>query len=103
MSSGPGESLTARTARGMAWAYGSYVFGRLLVLVATAILARILTPSDFGLVALALTFMAFLDVVSELGLSEALVIADERDVPIKAETAFAAMLVMGVLLAAASV
>jgi hypothetical protein len=39
----------------MVWAYGSYVGGRLLVLGSTVVLARVLTPDDFGLVALALT------------------------------------------------
>lgn len=97
-----GESLTSRTARGMAWAYGSYVAGRALVLVATAILARLLTPSDFGVVALALTFMAFLDMVSDLGMAESLLIVDERDIEVKAETAFTVLVAMGIVLFAAS-
>lgn len=97
------ESITARTTRGMAWAYGSYVLGRVLVLVATAILARLLTPEDFGVVALALTFMVFLDMVSDLGMSESLLIVDDRDLEKKAETVFAVVVIMGLLLLAASV
>jgi hypothetical protein len=41
----------------MFWAYGAFVGGRLLTLAAIAILARILTPAEFGIVALALAFM----------------------------------------------
>src|SRR6185437_8351251 len=55
----PDQSLGTRTLRGMFWAYGAYVGGRGVVLVSTAILARLLTPADFGLVALALVFTTF--------------------------------------------
>jgi lipopolysaccharide exporter len=94
----PQQSMTRRTARGMAWAYGSYVGGRVLVLVATAILARLLTPKEFGLVALALTFTAFLDMLKDFGVAEALIIVDEKEVAEKAETAWLVMQVGGVLL-----
>ena len=63
----------------MVWAYTSYVGGRMLTLVATAILARILSPKDFGLVALALLFMALLETLSDLGVTQALVIVSEKD------------------------
>ena len=94
----PQQSMTRRTARGMAWAYGSYVGGRVLVLVATAILARLLTPEEFGLVALALTFTAFLDMLKDFGVAEALIIVKEEEVEEKAETAWAVMQAGGLLL-----
>ena len=61
MASSSDQSLGTRTIRGMFWAYGAYVGGRSVVLVSTAILARLLTPADFGVVALALVFMTFLE------------------------------------------
>ena len=82
----------------MAWAYGSYVGGRVLVLVATAILARLLTPEEFGVVALALAFTNFLDMLKDFGIAEALVVVREEDVEEKAETAWLVMQVGGVLL-----
>lgn len=96
------DSLTSRTTRGMAWSYGSYVAGRVLVLLATAILARLLTPVDFGVVALALTFMAFLDMFCDLGMAESLMIVDDRDLESKAETAVTLVIIVGVVLFAAS-
>ncbi|MEA2450639.1 MAG: hypothetical protein QOG63_2571 [Thermoleophilaceae bacterium] len=72
----------------MFWAYGSYVGGRVLVLVSTAILARLLGPEDFGLVALALTFTVFLDTIGDLGVSQALIIVDDDEVERRANTAF---------------
>jgi len=82
----------------MFWAYGSYVGGRALVLVSTALLARLLSPRDFGLVALALIFTALLETVSDLGISRALVITPEREVLDRADTAFAASVALGVVL-----
>jgi PST family polysaccharide transporter len=72
----------------MAWAYGSYVGGRVLVLASTAVLARLLTPEDFGLVALALTVMALLEAVADLGVGQALIVDTGDAVEDRAETAF---------------
>lgn len=86
--------LGTRTLRGMFWAYGSYVGGKLLVLVSVAILARLLSPADFGLVAFALVVTVLLDGVSDLGVSQALIIEDPDEVDDKADTAWT----LGVLL-----
>jgi PST family polysaccharide transporter len=84
----------------MLWAYGSYVGGRLLVLVTTAVLARLLSPADFGLVALALVFTALLESVADLGVGQALVIVrgDEDDVRSRAHTAFTFSVILGAAL-----
>jgi lipopolysaccharide exporter len=95
--------VAQRTVRGMAWAYGSYVGGRGLVLVSTVILARVLTPSDFGVVALALTFMVFLDTIKDLGLGQALIIAPSHQVKSWAQTAFGWSVVLGIALTTATV
>jgi len=59
---------------GSVWWNGlSFVSGKLLVLVSTIILARILSPKDFGLVALALVFITYADVLTDLGAAEALI------------------------------
>jgi O-antigen/teichoic acid export membrane protein len=92
------ETLGSSTLRGMFWSYGSYVGGRMLSLIATAILARLISPKSFGLVALALTFMAFLDLIQGLGLAEAIVIADETESDDQTETAFALNVGLGLLL-----
>jgi lipopolysaccharide exporter len=103
-SSGDGEpgaasSLGTRTLRGMFWAYGSYVGGRVLVLFSTAILARILAPDDFGLVALALIFIALLETVADLGVGQALIIAPDDEVKTRAETAWLFSVALGAGLA----
>ena len=92
------HGIGTRTLRGMFWAYGSYVGGRLLVLVSMAVLARLLVPSDFGLVALALVFIAFLETLSDLGLTQALVIADDSEVARRVDSVWASSVLIGVAL-----
>jgi lipopolysaccharide exporter len=82
------HSIGTRTLRGIFWVYGSFVAVRLASFVTTAVLARLLLPRDFGLIALAMTFMTFLDMLQGLGVGEALVVADGADVHSEAETAF---------------
>jgi O-antigen/teichoic acid export membrane protein len=82
----------------MGWAYGSYVGGRILVLVSTAVLARLLTPEDFGIVALAITFMALLEGVADLGLSDALIIQADKVVRERAQTVFVSTVALGAVL-----
>ncbi|HEV2974711.1 MAG TPA: lipopolysaccharide biosynthesis protein [Solirubrobacteraceae bacterium] len=84
----PEHGIGTRTLRGMAWAYGAYGGGRVLVLVSTAILARLLTPRDFGVVALALIFTSFLEAIKDLGLSEALIVSDPKEEAARAQTVF---------------
>ena len=63
---------------GAGWQSVSYVGGKLLVLVSTAILARLLTPDDFGLVALALVFVTYAEVVADFGVAQALIYLPAR-------------------------
>lgn len=98
MSASPQHRLGTRTLRGMFWSYGSYIGTRGSSLLATAVLTRILAPGDFGLVALAGTFMTFLDMLQGLGVGNALVVVKADDVEAQAETAFAVSSTVGLLL-----
>jgi PST family polysaccharide transporter len=71
--SAPEPGLGRAAARGVAWQGLSYLCARLLVLAATVVLARLLAPRDFGVVGLALVFITYADVVTDLGVAEALV------------------------------
>jgi PST family polysaccharide transporter len=82
----------------MAWAYGAYGGGRVLVLVSTAILARLLTPRDFGVVALALIFTSFLEAIKDMGLGEALIVADPDEEAARAQTVFSWTVLSAVVL-----
>jgi lipopolysaccharide exporter len=97
------ESIGARTMRGMFWAYGSFVGGRLLVLGSTVVLARLLAPEEFGLVALALIFTALLETVSDLGVGQALIISPDDELLTRAETAWVFSVGLGLALSVLTV
>src|SRR4051812_17443192 len=95
MHAGGTESLGARTVRGFLWSYGSFAGVRLLALASTAVLARLLSPRDFGLVALALVFTGVLAAIRDFGVNEALVVAGDDDVSEQADTAFFFSVLLG--------
>ncbi len=66
-------SLTRKTIIGAAWLLLWRVVTRSLGLVSTLVLARLLVPADFGLVAMATTFAFGVEALSQLGLQDALV------------------------------
>lgn len=88
-----------RILHGALWSYGSLAAVRLVTLAATAILARLLSPRDFGLVALALIFSTALDAMKDLGLNQALVLASDGEITEQADTAFCFTVLMGAGLA----
>jgi O-antigen/teichoic acid export membrane protein len=62
-----------KLAKGTAWISAARLAANGLQLVSTLVLARLLAPADFGLVALATTLMAMITSITELSLGEALV------------------------------
>jgi O-antigen/teichoic acid export membrane protein len=82
-----GDRLAARAARAVAWSYASWISSKLLALVVTAVLARLLTPADFGVVGFATVVVAYLTVVQDVGFGAAL-IQRRDDVEDAADTAF---------------
>jgi PST family polysaccharide transporter len=68
----------ARTAvQGTAVRYLIFFSGKLLMFISTAVLARLLTKDDFGVVGFAVTTSNFLDVISSLGIGPALIFFPE--------------------------
>ncbi len=64
---GPAASLALKTAKGAGWVIGWRFATRLLGIVNTLFLARLLLPADFGLVALATSFSLAIDGLAEMG------------------------------------
>lgn len=77
---------TKRAVRGVIWTYASYYSGKLLVFVSTIVLARLLTQDDFGVAGYALVIINSLNVLSNLGVGQALIF--HREDPRAADTAF---------------
>jgi O-antigen/teichoic acid export membrane protein len=66
-------SILHRTAVGAGWTIAWRMCSRLLGIVSTLVLVRLLLPADFGLVALAIGFSQAIDAFSGLGVEEALI------------------------------
>jgi O-antigen/teichoic acid export membrane protein len=90
------ESLTARTLRGAAWIGGASVARLALRVVSVAILARLLTPHEYGVVAGALIAMDFAAMIYGMGLAPTLMQRKEVR-PDHVATSFSSAFFMAVL------
>ncbi|MGZ4951534.1 MAG: MOP flippase family protein [Halobacteriota archaeon] len=70
-------TLETRTVRGIGWTATSKLAQMLMSILISAILARLLMPSDFGLIAMVLVFSNFAAIFSGFGLQSAIVQRDE--------------------------
>jgi lipopolysaccharide exporter len=92
--------MDPRTARGVLWTVASFGANRVVTVVTTIILARLLVPSDFGLFALATLAVNFVSLFSGFGLGNALVLG--RDLDRRAQGTILTLLIgLGVVFAAA--
>jgi len=64
---------------GVLWAIAAYAGNKIITVLTTVILARILVPSDFGLLALATLTVGILGVARDLGLGATLIVRQELD------------------------
>jgi O-antigen/teichoic acid export membrane protein len=71
------RNVRSRLLKGAAWLSGARLATNILATISTLILARLLLPSDFGLVALATTSLGILTSITNISLSEALVQHDD--------------------------
>ncbi|MBX2883285.1 MAG: lipopolysaccharide biosynthesis protein [Granulosicoccus sp.] len=73
------DSLATSVVSGTGWLYASSYGGKVINLIATAVLARLLTQEDFGVAGYALVFIGFLEVLEGFGVGQALVFMREKD------------------------
>ena len=93
----------SKTRSGIVWTTASFLAGRTSTLVATLVLARLLAPADFGVVAAIVVFLAFVELVSDLGMKATVVFEQETGVSERVQTAFTLNLVLAVGLTALAV
>lgn len=92
--------IRERIAQASFWVASAKVLGGALGATSTIILARLLTPADFGIVALAASFIAIASALTELSLGAALINVDEPSDE-HLDTVWTLNLIRGVILAAA--
>ena len=69
--------MEERAIRGVPWTFLSFGATKIITLAATVVLARLLDPADFGVMALALLAFGFLGLFRDLGLGATLVLRQD--------------------------
>ena len=69
----PVDDLKSKVTRGVGWTTGLHLVSKAAELVFTAILARLLAPTEFGVVAAALVFITFAKLFVEIGVGATIV------------------------------
>lgn len=93
----PGEKLSQRVIRSGVWVFSLRVVQQLFNLARLVIIARILTPHDFGLFGIALLIMATLDTFSQTGFRQAL-IQKKGDIKPYLDSAWTVLILRGFVL-----
>ncbi len=91
------ESLSKKVIRGGIWVFGLRFTNRGLGFIRTIILARLLSPSDFGLLGIAMLAASTLDAFSQTGFQSAL-IQKKDDVMAYLDVAWTTLAIRGVFL-----
>lgn len=91
------NSFSIEAVRGTLWSYLSFFSGKLLNFISTLILARLLVPEQFGLVAYCTLAIQYLDILNTAGLDSALIARKD-----KLEKAANAVFIISILLGLSS-
>ena len=93
----PPEQLGRASFTGVLWNAATFGLSKIVVLVTTIILARLLEPADFGLLGIGLVVIGYLDFINDFGVSAA-VIQHDGEPDEAASTAFWLNMALGVTL-----
>jgi lipopolysaccharide exporter len=89
--------------RGMAWSVLAFSASKALSLISILVLARLLTPGEFGTVAAVAAYIALVELGSDLGMRPAVVYEQEAGISRRVQTAFTLNLAMAAVLTAVAV
>ncbi len=93
----PKGNLSKKVARGGFWVFSLRGFSQLFAIARLIILARILVPSDFGLMGIALLTISALEAFSLLGIQQSLV-QKKEDIKEYLNTAWIILIIRGIIL-----
>jgi lipopolysaccharide exporter len=83
---------------GVFWSLLSFTGTKALTFLATLILARLLAPSEFGILAAVLAFITVLEVMSSLGMKSTVIYQSEQGITPRVQTAFTLNLIFTIFL-----
>jgi PST family polysaccharide transporter len=89
--------------RGVVWSVAAFASSKALSLVSILVLARLLAPNEFGVVAAVAVYIAVIELGSDLGMKPTIVFEQEQGVSERVQTAFTMNLVSAAALTAVGV
>src|SRR5687768_6642942 len=92
------SSWARSTGSGLLWSGLGFAAGKLVTFVSILVLARLLAPSQFGVVAAITIFLALIELVSDLGMKAVVVYEQEEDLSDRVRVAFTVNLAFAVVL-----
>ncbi len=93
--------LSTQTVKSFGWAAVSFGGNRFVVFAATLVLARLLTPEDFGVVAAAIALLTYFEVGLDVGAGAALIHDQEHGITHRVQVAFTLNLMVATALTVA--
>lgn len=73
------SELIDKTVKGTFWAYGAEVIAKVITPLSFIILTRVISPEEYGIVAVATTVLTFVNIISDLGTSQVIIQTPEAD------------------------
>lgn len=98
-----GSAWGRATRKGMVWSSGAFLLAKCSTLLTTLVLARLLAPAQFGVVAAISVFLMFIELGSSIGMKATVVYEQEEGVTRRLQTAFTTNLLVGLALTALGV
>ena len=92
------EQKPASLRRGVFWSLLSFTGARAVTFLAMLVLARLLSPSEFGVLAAVLAFVTLLEMISDLGMKATVIYEAEKGVSSRVQTAFTLNLIFTIAL-----
>ena len=96
-------SWKRETRTGILWSISTFAAGRVLTLIATIVLARVLVPAEFGVVAAILAFVSLLELGTDFGMKATVVYEQDRIDTDRLHSAFTLNLIIAGGLCAAGI
>lgn len=72
------DNLKQKTKNGLYWSFANNIANKGMQFVFSIILARLLTPSDYGLIGMLAIFIAIIQIFVESGFSQAIITKQDR-------------------------
>jgi PST family polysaccharide transporter len=99
----PPPDLASSVRTSALWSIVAMIVARLLGFASLLVLARLLVPADFGVVAAILVLLGFIELAGDAGMKASVVYEQEHGISRRVQTAFTVSLLASIVLAAAGV